>query len=353
MGRRFAAIAVSISASLFVAAPAPAADTVPLAWKWEKGAKFALESTKRTHTHTVTKSDAGNQTEDEDETATNDMLAVVEEVAEGGPVRLLLSFRKYDMVQSSAQKSLELHGSWTEDGKPDVRVKFDMAALGPMRREAEQVLHGVATNLLSLKVHVDLSRSGAVLAAKGEGDIFAGIDRSTPMSRVMVATMERLLTTDEFAQSIVGEAFPQLADAPPLPTARWPVKRSFSMMGLAMRGRGAGSVVKSDPAAPEVQHAEETVYEIDSSGFSKMLEAVIAEAAPGAKISASLRPEKSMVVRYSGRFDTAAGHPLEWSTPKLDMKLLGSVTVSMGKVKNTVKLEVGVTGESRCRWTRI
>jgi len=353
MSTRLAFAAVAVFASLSVASRASAADEVPLQWKWEKGAKFAIESVRKTHTRTVTTGEGVNETEEEDETASNHLLAQVDDVPEKGPVSVTITLRKFDIVQTSVQKTLEMHGSWSEDGKPHVTVKFESAALGAMRGEAESVLRGVGSNLLALKVKVELSRAGEVLSAKGEGDITAGIDRSSPVRRIIVATMERMLTVDDLAQSMVGEAFPQLAAAPPAAGAKWPVKRRFSLMGLTMRGKGAGSVVKSDAAAPEIRHAEETVYEIDSKGFSKMLEAVFAEAAPGAKISATLRPERSAVVRYTGRFDSAAGHPLEWSTPKLDLVLVGSVSVAIEAAKVTMNLRAALTGDVVCRWTRL
>ena len=336
-----------------VVAPAPAGDTMTLEWKWEKGARFELRNEERSHTRTVTKAEGVEQKEEEDETQTAlTNVEVVEVLADGG-VRVLIRYRELDIEQTSPGKLLKLHGVVSATGKPLVTARMEMPGLAAFRSDGEELLRTMGANLLSLRIHVELSRAGEVRSARGEGDLLAGVRRDTPARRIMAATLERMLTIDDLAQAAAGEAFPQLPPGPVARTARWPAKRVFSLMGLTLRGKGAAFVTRSEPSGDVVVLGEEMVYELDSKGFSKMLESVFAEALPGAKVKATLRPEARPLVRYSGRFDGAAGHPLDWNVPKLEMKLVGTVGIAMGDIKSTATMRITVTGDSRCTWTKL
>jgi len=196
------------------------------------------------------------------------------------------------------------------------------------------------------------SRTGEVLSAKCEGGLFGGAGAQSPSARLAESLVGRIVSADDIAQAAAGEAFPQLPAGPSAPTARWSARRSFSALGISMRGKGAAFVTKFEPGGAAVALGEEMIYDIDSKQFSKTMQESLAAALPGGKVTASLAAESRPLVRYAGRFDVAAGHPLEWGVPKLELKLIGTVNMSVGKVKRTMRMKIGVSGTSTCVWKR-
>ena len=331
---------------------ARAADPLPLAWKWHELDRFEVRSVKHTSTRTVTRSRLGSDETEEETSSSSTLLRIdVVEVREDGRARLLLRFSEFEMEQRGPT-SLKLSAKRLPDGKVDATAEVSGGGMEVFAREAEAMLREVGANLLAMRIHVELSGAGEVLSTQAEGRIVPSGEGS-PLRRLMAASIERLLTVDDFAQAAVGETFPQLAPKPPAPGARWPVRRVFTLMGLSFAGKGAAFVTSSDPDGAIVTIGEEMIYAIDAKGYASMIEAVVAGTVPGAKVKATLRPENQSLVRYSGKFDVVNGHPLDWSVPRLEMKLVATTTVTLGDTKSTISQRISVAGDVRSTWRRL
>lgn len=335
---------------VMLAGRATAADPPPLAWRWEPGDRFAVRTVESASTRTVTKSRHAETTEEENSSSSANLLIDVVDVLENGRVKLQLHFTEFEMRQDGPM-AMQLSAKIREDGRVDATAKFDAKGMEAFASEAESVMREVAARILELRIHVELTAAGAVLSARTE-TVVVPRQQGSALRRVLAASIERAFGDDGYALAVVGESFPQLSPTPPAPGARWSVQRTFSLWGLTLRGKGAAFVASTEPDGNVATVAEEMIYTCEFAGLTKSLEAEIERAVPGAEVKVSLRPAERVLVKYSGRFDLANGHPLEWSVPKLEMKLVGSTTVAVGDLKETISQRITVTGDVRSTWTR-
>ena len=343
-----------VGLALCLAVPSAAGEeTMDLAWKWEEGARFELLTETNSQAESVTTSQGLEPvTELEIEKKKQKNEVEVLEVLEDGRVRLALRWKEIELDQRAPGRRVVLHAFEDARGRPESKAAVVIPALGALQDEFAGLLEATVKVLLLFRVTVELSKTGEVLSARSEGGIFGEGAAKTQTARLARSMIERVIALDDLAQTAAGEMFPQLPAGPSARTARWPARRSFSFLGLTMRGKGAAFVTKFEPDGSVVALGEEMIYELDSKHFAKMLQESLAATDPQMKVTATFGAETRPLVRYAGRFDGAAGHPLEWGVPKLELKLVGNVFVTLGKEKRALRTKVHVTGSTHSTWQR-
>jgi hypothetical protein len=336
-----------------VATAARAQETVQLKWALEKGAKRILKTESVTRTITDTTDQNGlRDRKEETATQTAEMALEVVGVAPNGNLTIVAQPQSIKTESKSKAESMTFTATRAADGAitTDAQVESD----NPMLKGAEvkTLLKTVAANMLKLKSTFEVTPLGAIASVKVEGDPFKDLPEDTQMNKLIGKMLRKMISADDLAKVMSAEAFTQLPDKPVKVNDTWPVKRSFTLMGLEMTGTGTATLAGVQDKKATIREAIK--YTVDTKKYCAMVkdlvESVVADLGLSIKVEVNLQTTGNIAADSTSAFDTAAGATTltEWQEMKIPFG--GTMVVASAGRENRVKMDISVSTSTKATW---
>ena len=322
-------------------------DKVLLKWKLEKGVKLQVKSEAETQSFTTTTTENGIQ-EKQNETEIQKVTGIMEvtEVLDNGNFKLTITTEGFEHETISKDQTMIISGKNVKGGSPEINVKIEGGDEILHSEDVKEMFRKITANVLEIKSILEVTPEGKVVNANIIGDLFENLPAETEVTRIMSKVIKKMISKEDLSSAIAAEVFVQVPSTGVDVKDSWPVKRSFSMIGLDMDGSGEATLQEiNELNGVMVGKIEEVItYKLNTENFcekfKEMIETIMEEAGVSVNVELNMFAKEDPVITSTSLFNIDEGMTMETIWVDQQIQFGGTLTMSIYGEKNNVEIDV-------------
>lgn len=329
-----------------------------LRWKLKRGESLVLSTRSTLKASVKTTEYYGDVNQYKSESSADDvhsfaseMAVEVRDITAAGTAILSVVPRSIGWERpGSYSSSFSLRVRRNEAGKEEVSlslpeaVKTDRAAL-------KEFLGKLASNMIQVRVTVEVNPLGTVSGSKVEADLLKGLNADTVATKALREFIENSVSIEDVLGPVTSLAFVQVPVKPMKSKERWDTERTIRVMGLQASCKGKARIEYMTGARARIVE-DVKITKVDTKRLGQRVEAMLRSLhGVEAKITSNLESTNSKYGESQSEFDNERGCAVS-EERKAQIIVAGNLTVDSVAKAIRIHMEVRIEEEGRLTWAK-